>query len=495
MAIDLEQFHQVFYEESFEGLDMMESSLMELDPAEVDGETINAIFRCAHSIKGGSATFGFTSVSEFTHVLETSPHKNIFESGNDPFRNIIALNQLGATQACCDFSKLPDFSDFNPEHCYLSWEISLQSSVPKAEIEDVFEWIEDECDLTIEQKAVSASENTDAASSKLWQIEFIPSPDLLRTGNEPSRLFRTLAELGDVIHIEATVDEAKEDAKQKTAVAAKAPVSAKKESKKPVKKKNGTETTSIRVGIDKVDSLINMVGELVITQSMLGQLGEDFDIDSMPKLIEGLGQLEQNTRELQESVMKIRMLPISFAFSRFPRMVRDLGQTLKKSVDLEMKGENTELDKTVMEKIGDPLVHLVRNAVDHGIETPEERTKNGKDPSGKIVLNAYHQSGNVVIEIIDDGKGLDRDGIVEKAVERELISEKDTALMTDEQVFDLIFQPGFSTAKTVSDVSGRGVGMDVVKRRSLNRCSVSRNLLIKWAAGAAYLNFAMTMYQ
>lgn len=623
MAIDLEQFHQVFYEESFEGLDMMESSLMELDPAEVDGETINAIFRCAHSIKGGSATFGFTSVSEFTHVLETlldqirsgergissseinlylssvdcmrdmlsrlqsgedglteqsqelkaefeailsgnseattsadteekadaiesedetktvsceeswlvgfTPHKNIFESGNDPFRNIIALNQLGATQACCDFSKLPDFSDFNPEHCYLSWEISLQSSVPKAEIEDVFEWIEDECDLTIEQKAVSASENTDAASSKLWQIEFIPSPDLLRTGNEPSRLFRTLAELGDVIHIEvnqsklpslfsidseacylswvlrletkncdesairavfewveddceldisvidggvpaaassepATVDEAKEDAKQKTAVAAKAPVSAKKESKKPVKKKNGTETTSIRVGIDKVDSLINMVGELVITQSMLGQLGEDFDIDSMPKLIEGLGQLEQNTRELQESVMKIRMLPISFAFSRFPRMVRDLGQTLKKSVDLEMKGENTELDKTVMEKIGDPLVHLVRNAVDHGIETPEERTKNGKDPSGKIVLNAYHQSGNVVIEIIDDGKGLDRDGIVEKAVERELISEKDTALMTDEQVFDLIFQPGFSTAKTVSDVSGRGVGMDVVKR-------------------------------
>jgi len=185
-----------------------------------------------------------------------------------------------------------------------------------------------------------------------------------------------------------------------------------------------------------------MVGELVITQSMLGQLSSQLELEKVPNLVEGLSQLEQNTRELQESVMKIRMLPISFVFSRFPRMVRDLGQSLDKSVELELLGETTELDKTVMEKIGDPLVHLVRNSVDHGIELPEERSALGKDPTGKVTLNAFHQSGNVVIEIIDDGKGLDRDKLIEKAVEKGLVQERDVENWSDEQVFDLIFHKG-----------------------------------------------------
>ena len=205
-----------------------------------------------------------------------------------------------------------------------------------------------------------------------------------------------------------------------------------------------------------------MVGELVITQSMLGQLGQDFDMDRVQRLQEGLSQLEQNTRELQESVMKIRMLPISFAFSRFPRLVRDLSKQLNKEVDLVMLGENTELDKTVMEKIGDPLVHLVRNSLDHGLEGVEERTANGKSSNGTITLNAYHHGGNIVIEVKDDGAGLNKERIRSKAIEKGLINEDDP--LSDAQIYDLIFQAGFSTADVVSDVSGRGVGMDVVRR-------------------------------
>ena len=211
-----------------------------------------------------------------------------------------------------------------------------------------------------------------------------------------------------------------------------------------------------------------MVGELVITQSMLGQLGQNFDISRVQRLQEGLAQLEHNTRELQESVMKIRMMPISFVFSRFPRLVRDVSRTLEKKIDLVLSGENTELDKTVMEKIGDPMVHLIRNSIDHGIEMPDVRAAAGKSETGTVELNAFHQSGNIVIEIKDDGAGLNKERIQQKAVENGLIDE--TTILTDEQIFDLIFQPGFSTADAVSDLSGRGVGMDVVRRNiaSLN---------------------------
>ncbi|MGB3270832.1 MAG: chemotaxis protein CheA, partial [Rhodanobacter sp.] len=223
-----------------------------------------------------------------------------------------------------------------------------------------------------------------------------------------------------------------------------------------------SEGSSIRVGIDKVDALINMMGELVITQSMLSDIGEHFHISQLERLREGLLQLERNTRELQESVMRIRMLPIGSVFNRFPRLVRDLERKLGKQVRLELHGEHTELDKTVLEKIGDPLVHLVRNAIDHGLESPEKRRAAGKPETGTLRLDAYHEGGNIVVQISDDGAGLNRAAIVAKAEQRGLIRPGQE--LDDAEVAELIFQPGFSTAAQATDLSGRGVGMDVVRR-------------------------------
>jgi two-component system chemotaxis sensor kinase CheA len=243
-------------------------------------------------------------------------------------------------------------------------------------------------------------------------------------------------------------------------VAEKTPPATKKPA--PVKKGSG----SIRVDIEKIDSLINMVGELVITQSMLSLLGEDFDMSRIERLRDGLDQLERHTREMQESVMRIRMIPISFTFNRFPRLVRDISRQLDKKIELEMIGESTEVDKTVIELIGDPLVHLVRNSLDHGIEKPEDRVAAGKPETGTIILSACHQGGNIVIEIKDDGKGLDAGKLRAKAIEKALISADDN--LTESQIYELIFKPGFSTAEAVTDVSGRGVGMDVVRRNIMS---------------------------
>jgi two-component system chemotaxis sensor kinase CheA len=222
------------------------------------------------------------------------------------------------------------------------------------------------------------------------------------------------------------------------------------------------EGSSIRVGIDKVDALINMMGELVITQSMLSDIGEKFELSQLGRLRDGLVQLERTTRELQESVMRIRMLPIASVFNRFPRLVHDLERKLDKRVRLELHGEHTELDKTVLEKIGDPLVHLVRNAIDHGLESPAQRKAAGKSETGTLKLNAYHEGGNIVVQISDDGAGLNRAAIVAKAQQRGLIAAGQE--LSDAEVAELIFQPGFSTAAQATDLSGRGVGMDVVRR-------------------------------
>jgi two-component system chemotaxis sensor kinase CheA len=334
---------------------------------------------------------------------------------------------------------MPSFKLVDAEKCYLAWDIYVSGVKKKAEIEHAFEWVIGEGDIVFEHWDGKLPQRAARDS----QVE----EDVLELAS-PQATIQSL--------VPSSINPA--DAQLTTSLAAK------KVDNNPKKKVQNLESSSIRVGIDKIDSLINMVGELVITQSMLGQLGNDFNVQNLPRLIEGLNQLEQNTRELQESVMRIRMLPISFAFSRFPRMVRDLGQLLNKKINLVLLGENTELDKTVMEKIGDPLVHLVRNSVDHGIETSSERIAAGKPEEGKVILNAYHQGGNVIIEISDDGRGLDRVKLAEKGVERGLIQEGDVATLNDEQIYDLIFQPGFSTAQQVSDLSGRGVGMDVVKR-------------------------------
>lgn len=509
MSIDMSQFLDTFYEESFEGLDIMENGLLNLDIGAADVEVVNTIFRAAHSIKGGSATFGLSDVADFTHLMETLldemrdgrrevtehavdillqsvdvlrellmaakdseaidsqrvselkgklneilgsngssadtgnspvtgqateqnpahaptqsnpdgwlikfvPHKELFQTGNDPVRMLKELDSMGETEVEVNHDSLPDFITLDPEECHLSWVIKLYAAVDESQIKEVFEWVEDECDISI-------------------------TP------------LESAAAVAEIIN----------EKPQNSVVPA---IESQTEVKKEKSTKSTVESASIRVGIDKVDALINMVGELVITQSMLSQLGKDFDITRIDKLTDGLAELEQNTRELQESVMRIRMLPISFAFQRFPRMVRDLSQKLDKKIDLVMSGEQTELDKTVMEKIGDPLVHLVRNSVDHGLETPDVRLAAGKPETGVVHLNAYHQGGNIVIDISDDGAGLNKEKITAKALERGLITEDDAKSLSDDKVHDLLFLPGFSTADVVSDVSGRGVGMDVVKR-------------------------------
>ncbi len=514
MSIDLSQFKQTFIEESLEGLDIMESTLLNLDVGEADLEAINTIFRAAHSIKGGSGTFGFNDIASFTHVLETlldqtragerdvttpaielllasvdclreminalqdegatydeeqvasvqekleimlngdkesstentaeagstatdenspttasgwlikfAPHPDMLRTGNDPVLMFRELEGLGSLEVSVDTEALPNFESLLAEDAYLSWEVRLTADVAKGQIEEIFSWVDDECELEI---TALTSESTVAEEEHVVE----PEPQAVNT---------------DV----KTTPEKKA-----------APAATKKVAKK---RSTSTEATSIRVGTDKVDALINLVGELVITQSMLSQLGEEFDMSKIEKLRNGLAQLERNTREMQENVLRIRMLPISFSFNRFPRLVHDLTQKMGKKVDLKMSGEQTELDKTVMEKIGDPLVHLVRNALDHGIESPEERIAAGKDPVGTLLLNAYHKGGNIIIEISDDGAGINKQRVLEKAVENGIINSPDD-ISDDAQVFDLIFAAGFSTADVVSDVSGRGVGMDVVKK-------------------------------
>ena len=525
MSIDLEQFHQVFFEESLENLDVVEQTLVDIDvDGEVDPEIINTIFRAAHSIKGGSGTFGFTEVTEFTHLMETlldevrdgvrpltrelvdallkscdclrdwfdclqtkqaltdemskplveifqnmlkgdsnaapvkteekvaesvddsaeeklnhwliefAPESTVLLSGNEPIRLFRQLEQMGEFEATADISHVKDIHILTVDECFISWKIKLNSECSKQDIEEIFEWVIDECTLTIEK--VSSD-----------QIQ-VAAPMATEENKEP------VAE-------QAAEPQAAEPQVAASQSSSSEPTPAKTEAK-PKAASAPPAASSIRVGIDKVDNLINLVGELVITQSMLSELGNNFDMSKIERLSNGLDQLLQNTKELQENVMRIRMLPISFAFNRFPRMIRDLSAKIGKKVDLQISGEQTELDKTVMEKIGDPLVHLVRNAIDHGIESVEERIAAGKSETGTIKLDAYHKGGNIVIEIVDDGKGIDAAVIAQKAIEKGVIT--DTVGMSESQIYELIFEPGFSTAATVSDISGRGVGMDVVRR-------------------------------
>lgn len=512
MSIDLEQFHDIFFQESEEALDAMEQTLLAIDTGGLDEEGINTIFRVAHSIKGGSATFGFAELTSFTHTMETlldmvrsgkvrlsagetdlllrsvdvmrellaaarakqtpdpvrytdiqaefarriaevngeaaaapapvasapsaqsaaspaasaadrwivriEPGSAMLRNGNDPLRLIDELMVLGEVAVRVDAASVPPLADMDPQACYLKWTVELQAAVTREEIEQVFSWIGDDAAVTIEAPASSAS----APVSGAVEPE-IPAPAAPPAVAQPA--------------------------------APPAPAAA--EAPRP-----HSESTSIRVSIEKLDELINTVGELVITQSMLSQLAAGIGDHRNDDLKNGLGQLERQMRALQESVMRVRMFPISFVFNRFPRMVRDLGTRLGKHVDLKMTGEQTELDKTVLEKIGDPLVHLVRNSIDHGIESPEVRAAGGKSESGTIHLNAYHKGGNITVEITDDGAGLNRDRILAKARERGLIGPEEEP--SDDRVNNLIFHPGFSTAEEVSDVSGRGVGMDVVRR-------------------------------
>jgi two-component system chemotaxis sensor kinase CheA len=352
------------------------------------------------------------------------PYPQLFAHGNDPLRMLRELQELGNLEVIADLSAIPDIKDLDAESCLMSWDLRLESEVTREVIAQVFDWAEGDCHLEIKQlevaKAAVVAEATATAGA-------VAAPD---------------AAASNVVAIKTA---------PKAAAAEHGPEG-----------KSGGDSSSIRVSIEKIDELLNTVGELVITQSMLGQLGTKFEGADAEQLRSGLQQLERNVRELQESVMRVRMLPISFVFSRFPRMVRDLSNRLGKDIELKMTGENTELDKTVMEKIGDPLIHLVRNSIDHGIEKPDVRAAAGKPATGTVHLDAYHKGGNITIEVKDDGGGMNKERILAKARERGLVGAND--VLSDDQIHDLIFVPGFSTAETTTDVSGRGVGMDVVRR-------------------------------
>jgi two-component system chemotaxis sensor kinase CheA len=500
MDLDLAQFHDSFFEESFEALDGMEAALLELDVGAPDPEGVNSIFRVAHSIKGGAGMFGFKDVASFTHTLETlldemrSGRMQVTAHISDQLLLSVdvmrAMLRAVQRKEPVDVQKVADLQ-FDLEMIVAS----KGSSAPGAAAGGVAAApVAQAATISVATGAAPAAPaGAAAASAGCWKIAFRALPELLLRGNDPLAIFASLAELGNLavvanldgvpklrsidaercyitwkLQLESDcardqVDAAFEWAAVDCELTIER-VAAQADSPKPAEapKAAAAEQSSIRVSIEKIDELINTVGELVITQAMLSELGRTLDGPVAERFRSGLNQLERNMRELQESVMRVRMLPISFTFSRFPRMVRDLAQRLGKQIELRMTGEQTELDKTVLEKIGDPLVHLVRNSVDHGIESPQARLAAGKSATGMVHLDACHRGGHVAVEIRDDGAGLDKNRILAKARSRGLVGAND--VLTDEQVHELIFLPGFSTAEKTTDVSGRGVGMDVVRR-------------------------------
>jgi two-component system chemotaxis sensor kinase CheA len=480
VAIDLQQFHQTFFDESLEGLASMEQSLLDLDRREADpcaagpapDESLHSIFRVVHSIKGGSGTFGFGWLTDFAHLVETllddlrggrreldsptiglllravdclrilldatrtgstvdkaavegvaaslealqraapaarpaessvrgwriifRPRATLFLRGNDPLRILRELARLGEIGVSADARPLPTWREFDPQNCYLRWDMTLTGDVARAALDDVFAWVADDADIEI--SALAARPGADA------------------------------------------------------------PAGASAEAERQMVKPHGT---SLRVSTHKMDALLDIVGELVITQTMLQQEAAVEANGRTPRLLAGLAQLERNVRRLQDSVMKIRMLPLGFVLSRLPRMVRDLGEQLEKRVELKLDGGDIELDKTLIERIGDPILHMVRNAMDHGIEPASERRAAGKPEIATIRVEAVQKGGSVILEIEDDGRGLPYEKILACAVARRVVPAN--ASLTPEQLNELVFLPGVTTSESVTDLSGRGVGLDVVR--------------------------------
>jgi two-component system, chemotaxis family, sensor kinase CheA len=377
--------------------------------------------------------------------------------GNDPLAIFSSLAELGALHVAVNLDAVPRLRQIDAERCYLTWQLRLESNCSREQIDAAFEWAVGECEVSVERVEVSAAPVAGAAP-----VDASVGADASKAGDAdaPEAAGADASKAGGADAPKAAGADAPKaaGADAPKAAGADAPKAAGGEAPKA----GGSEHSSIRVSIEKIDELINTVGELVITQAMLSEVGRRLEGPVAEPFRSGLTQLERNMRELQESVMRVRMLPISFTFSRFPRMVRDLAQRLGKQIELKMTGEHTELDKTVLEKIGDPLVHLVRNSVDHGIEATEARVAAGKSAVGIVHLDACHRGGNIAVEIRDDGGGLDKSRILAKAKSRGLVGAND--VLTDEQIHELIFLPGFSTAEKTTDVSGRGVGMDVVRR-------------------------------
>ncbi len=509
MTLHLDTLRTTYFDECAELLDSVYVQLAALSEQRADGETIHALFRAIHSIKGGGGVFGFARIVALAHAMETlldlmrdgsvtsdavrvglvlrgtdiladlmaaertggtvpagieesllaeleeacegegdvatsaataapasanpgatswridfAPHAALFRNANEPLLLVRELKRLGPVSMACDLSHLPALAAMNPEDAYLRWSFQLDAAATHAQIEEIFEFVADDCDLAIHALAADA-----------------PPPEAAPVG---------------------------------------IPETAATPAARPVGAEPGSQAAqSVRVDVVKVDRLVNLVGELVINQSMLVQMGATLPPDICPGLIAGLETLSQHLRELQEGVMAIRTQPVKSVFARMPRLVRELSTQLGKDVRLIVTGEGTEIDKTVVEQLADPLTHLLRNALDHGVETPAEREAAGKPRQGTVSLSAEQRSGRIIIELADDGRGLNRPRILARARERGLVGAD--AVMSDAEIDELIFLPGFSTAATVSSVSGRGVGMDVVRR---NIQSLGGRIAIESLAGA-----------
>jgi two-component system chemotaxis sensor kinase CheA len=536
---DLTQFYQIFFEEAVENLDQMEQMLLRLDLEQADDEELNAIFRCAHSIKGGAATFGFGDVAELTHQMESLLDKlrrhelqpnadmvDVLLASSDALRLLLAQHQgkrvvAPATADLVD--RIRQLAHGGP-------------AVPGAAVSPAP--IPDSAQEPVLPGAPAA-----AAAPSLRLLELYIGPlDHPTQADGIAELFRDIPGLGDIEALPCdqhdkrryrvktsasdndlmdlfTFHVSKEQiaiaetggapdalakpppaaaagapdfgffdgapgvplgAKPKPAGALSQPGASPKATSRPDaggSSQSAVDSSTLRVSVSKVDQLINLVGELVITQAMLAQKSLALDSAANQPLLAGLAELDRNTRDLQEAVMSIRMIPMSVVFNRFPRMLRDLAGKLGKKVELVTHGESTELDKGLIEKITDPLTHLIRNSADHGIETPEDRRARGKPEHGTITLSATHQGGSILIEVRDDGKGLSREKLLSKARERGMDAPDS---LSDAEVWNLIMAPGFSTADTVTDVSGRGVGMDVVKK---NIASLSGTVEVDSAEG------------
>ena len=542
---DLSQFYQIFFEEAGENLDQMEQMLLNLDLSNANDEELNGIFRCAHSIKGGAATFGFSDVAELTHQMESLLDKlrrheiqpipamvDVLLDSADASRSLLARHQAGGQGEALSTTELVQ---------RIVELASGQSDAGGASVAQAAVFAMDELPTPTQEAAPAPAPQPAPAPAVTSAMPRAAAPGQMRTlhiqigpmerlehADAIKSLFQDIAGLGTIQDLpakqpqtrlyEVQTASSEEDlldlfafhvAKEQVqiVVASEAGQPSSTEPGEPVAPNAGAygffpgapgapqeagagaaavvqapaagtrpaggaarageakaaqmESTTIRVAVNKVDQLINLVGELVITQAMLAQNSQGLDAAQYQQLLAGLADLDRNTRDLQESVMSIRMIPMATVFSRFPRMLRDVANKLGKKVELVTQGEATELDKGLVEKITDPLTHLVRNSVDHGIEAPADRLAAGKSEHGTITLSASHQGGSIVIEVRDDGKGMSREKILRKARERGMdVSDS----MPDSEVWQLIFAPGFSTAEVVTDVSGRGVGMDVVKK-------------------------------
>ncbi|ASK20952.1 chemotaxis protein CheA [Halomonas sp. N3-2A] len=508
--MDIADFFDTFFEEAEELLADMEQHLLELDVDDPDSEQLNAIFRAAHSIKGGAGTFGFSVLQKTTHIFENLldharkgeltlradlvdtflEAKDIMHEQLDAYRNEeepnqeayericqtlqqIALEEIGQTldapaAPAPVVEKKPSTNaeaaeSSSPSERHLLVALLNVSEKDRTLLVEELEQLGDVQAHSGDEKRYEVTLTGDVSADDIEAVMcFIIEPEQIEISvvavEKDESASAPAAAPTDVVEPTNSVEPA---ASAVAKPADKTPSPEKLAKSAP--KKAAAESASIRVSVDKVDQIINLVGELIITQSMLDQTVSDLGDQSVgnSSLQNGMSLLQRNARDLQEAVMSIRMIPMEFVFSRFPRVVRDTAGKLGKEIELITEGKSTELDKSLVERITDPLTHLVRNSLDHGIEMPDEREAVGKPRVGKLVLSARHQGGNILIEVRDDGAGMDRDRLLAKARENGLnVSDN----MPDEEVFQLIFAPGFSTAKEVTDVSGRGVGMDVVKR-------------------------------